>query len=201
MKIENLITKRSRLDRRMKLTKQVNRWANRKTLASVTWATLTVLLVGLYIADNPAKYSQASPKTLGQTIEKEIVVEAVEPKCDDPLSYIRCKGQQLGYNDYDISKFILIAKAESETSTKYSKTVIPYDGVSGLGLDPYAKNPNSTAKGIFQFIDGTWRSYCLMEGNVYDYKANTNCFYKVLEVDGFPKGLSHWTASQHKWGK
>ena len=27
-------------------------------------------------------------------------------------------------------------------------------------LDPQAKNPNSTAKGIYQFLDGTWEEKC-----------------------------------------
>lgn len=202
-KLQNLITQKQRLDRRFKLTQDLHQWFNRYTRASALYGLIIGSLIGAFIADNPRNTSVTSPAPLKQTIEvKE--VSAVEKKtpCDnDPLTYIRCLGQQLGYDDYTISKFIRVAKAESEDSTKRSKTVIPYNGVSGLGLDPYAKNPNSTAKGIYQFIDGTWRSYCLKLGNVYDFKANIDCFYKVLEVDGYPRGLSHWTASKHKWGK
>lgn len=93
----------------------------------------------------------------------------------DPLTYIRWKGQQEGYDDYTISGFIQLARSESY-----------------FHLDPYAKNPTSTAKGIFQFVDGTWRQYCLEDGNVYDFVDNINCFYKVLKVDGYPNGLRHW---------
>ena len=94
----------------------------------------------------------------------------------DPLTYIRWKGQQEGYDDYTISKFIKLGRAESHKS-----------------LNQYAKNPTSTAKGIFQFIDGTWKQYC--SGNVYNFVDNINCFYKVLATDGYPQGLSHWSES------
>lgn len=102
---------------------------------------------------------------------------AIDPT-SDPLTYIRWKGQQEGYDDYAISGFIRLARAESH-----------------FNLNQYAKNPTSTAKGIFQFIDGTWRAYCLEDGNVYDFVDNIDCFYKVLATDGYPKGLSHWSES------
>ena len=102
---------------------------------------------------------------------------AIDPT-SDPLTYIRWKGQQEGYDDYTISKFIRIARNESYQD-----------------LNQYAKNPTSTAKGIFQFIDSTWRHYCLEDGNVYNFVDNINCFYKVLATDGYPKGLSHWSES------
>jgi hypothetical protein len=105
------------------------------------------------------------------------VIPTVNPK-RDPLTYIRWKGQQEGYDDYTISKFIRLARAESFED-----------------LDQYAKNPNSTAKGIYQFIDSTWRQYCLENGNVYDFVDNIDCFYKILATDGYPKGLSHWSES------
>jgi len=88
-----------------------------------------------------------------------------------------------GYDDYTISGFIRLARVES-----------------GFELDQYAKNPKSTAKGIYQFIDSTWRHYCLEDGNVYDWKDNIDCFYKVLKVDGYPKGLNHWATSLKKAG-
>jgi len=42
-----------------------------------------------------------------------------------------------------------------------------------------AENPNSTAKGIMQFIDGTWEAYC--EGDVFDPVANLRCFKKLYK--------------------
>jgi hypothetical protein len=46
-------------------------------------------------------------------------------------------------------------------------------------FNPEAKNPNSTAKGLFQFINGTWRGYC--KGDVMNYKDNTDCFMQLFK--------------------
>jgi len=111
------------------------------------------------------------------------ITSSPTPVPNTALDYIRWKGQIEGYDDYTISGFIRLARVES-----------------GFELDQYAKNPKSTAKGIYQFIDSTWRHYCLEDGNVYDWKDNIDCFYKVLKVDGYPKGLNHWATSLKKAG-
>jgi len=124
-----------------------------------------------------------SPKHLEQTIEVK-AVEVTTPKipCDyDAITYIRCRGQQLGYKDTDISVFVRIARAESN-------------------FNPLAKNKSSTATGIYQFINGTFHRYCAGK-NVYNFVDNIDCFYKVLETDGYPKALNHWNASRSKWEK
>lgn len=65
---------------------------------------------------------------------------------------------------------------------------------SGPGLDEAADNPKSTADGLFQIIDGTWRWFGC-EGakkNAYD---NTRCAVKIATTDG----LHHWDASADNW--
>jgi len=121
-----------------------------------------------------------SPKPLEQTIEvKAVEVTPVKVACDyDAITYIRCRGEQLGMSNQDITKMIRIARAESN-------------------FNQYAKNPNSTAKGIYQFIDSTWRSNCLKDGNVYDFKANIDCAWKVYQK----QGDRPWNASKHIWNK
>jgi len=51
--------------------------------------------------------------------------------------------------------------------------------------DPLAQNPNSTAKGLFQFIDKTWENYC--EGDVFSPEDNLRCFREL-----YPQHKSWW---------
>ena len=55
-------------------------------------------------------------------------------------------------------------------------------------FETYAKNPKSTAKGLYQFIDGTWNTYCT--GHVFDPEANTTCAMQLLSNGG----IGHWKA-------
>jgi hypothetical protein len=47
-------------------------------------------------------------------------------------------------------------------------------------FNTYAKNPNSTAKGIYQFVNKTWENYC--EGEVYNARDNIKCFVKWYKI-------------------
>ena len=60
---------------------------------------------------------------------------------------------------------------------------------------PTAKNPNSTASGVFQFVEGTWGDYC--EGDVFDEDANIQCAIDLLSEGG----EMHWKASMPCWSK
>ena len=64
-------------------------------------------------------------------------------------------------------------------------------------FNPNAKNPHSTATGVFQFLIGTWGAYNC-PGSRVNARDNIECFATVMQHDGYPKGLSHWNAS--KWG-
>ena len=46
--------------------------------------------------------------------------------------------------------------------------------------NPLAKNPNSTAKGLFQILDGTWNAYGC-EGDVFDEHDNIVCAIKIYK--------------------
>lgn len=68
--------------------------------------------------------------------------------------------------------------------------------------NPNAKNPHSTAKGLFQFLDGTWKHYGLkhwgtLEGrDVYDPEDNRELAEYVITN----YGTRDWNASKHCWG-
>ena len=55
-------------------------------------------------------------------------------------------------------------------------------------FNPKARNPRSTAKGIYQWLDGSWRSFC--EGEVFNPEDNVDCAMRVIGEGG----ISHWLA-------
>jgi hypothetical protein len=137
-------------------------WEWKHYRAAILWGLLLGTLGTLILVRTLRDEQNTSPKPAGQTMVQE--VKADEPTDEyyhqEPIRYIRHRGEELGYKNQDITKAIRIARCESN-------------------FNQYAKNPNSTAKGIYQFIDGTWRANCLKDGNVYNFVDNINCFWKV----------------------
>lgn len=173
------LTKKRKIDRRTKFAKFSSRWFNRYTLAALAWGIIIGTYIGIYIYEGQHASLKAPNQTMLTKVEE---VRAEEIPCDrDPITYVRCRGEQLGYNAYQITTFQAIARCES-------------------GHNPMAKNKSSTATGIYQFINSTFHAYCAGK-NVYDFKDNIDCFYKVLEINGVTKGLNHWNASKSCWGK
>jgi soluble lytic murein transglycosylase-like protein len=59
-------------------------------------------------------------------------------------------------------------------------------------FEPLAKNPSSSATGLFQIIKSTWKAFeCT--GERTDPEDNTDCAVKIL---GSPNGLEHWRADK-----
>lgn len=61
-------------------------------------------------------------------------------------------------------------------------------------INPKAKNPYSTAKGVFQILDGTWAG-AECEGDQYDEDDNIACARKLYDSSG----TRPWNASAHAW--
>ncbi len=66
-----------------------------------------------------------------------------------------------------------------------------------------AKNPASTASGIFQFINGTFKGYCIDKYGLAtsmtqknDVVIQTRCAMKILKEEN---GYKHWWASANGW--
>jgi hypothetical protein len=71
------------------------------------------------------------------------------------------------------------------------------------GLNPYAKNPYSTASGIFQFLDSTWSSVrnnharffarYKLSSSVFNARSNVMAAYKLAQTSG------GWTGPWLQW--
>lgn len=103
---------------------------------------------------------------MGQVIVKP--VQAQTPFCYDPITCIRDIGESRGITNKEIMIMINIAKKEST-------------------MNPLAKNPKSSAKGLFQILDGTWKHY-QCTGDVLNYQDNITCAYKILKGTESKKG-------------
>ncbi len=63
-------------------------------------------------------------------------------------------------------------------------------------FNPKAKNPASTAKGIFQILDGTWKG-AGCKGDPLQALDNIACARKIYD----DSGTRPWDASKGTWGK
>lgn len=62
------------------------------------------------------------------------------------------------------------------------------------GFNPLAKNPHSTASGLFQILKGTWAAH-KCTGDVFNPHDNIQCARKIYNDSGF----SPWDASKDNW--
>lgn len=72
-------------------------------------------------------------------------------------------------------------------------------GCESWGI-PTAKNPTSSAKGLWQFIDKTWtwvESILKIEGSAFDPSLSTR--YASFLVYKTEQGWGHWSESAHCW--
>ena len=74
--------------------------------------------------------------------------------------------------------------------------------IAESGWKPEAKNSHSTASGLGQFLDSTFKSQCINKYKLTEDMRQKNdpytqldCMVKMIK-DG---GVSHWAASQHNW--
>jgi SLT domain-containing protein len=74
-------------------------------------------------------------------------------------------------------------------------------GESGFNKD--AKNPVGTASGLFQFLDSTFRNYCINKYHMaLDMKDKNNPFIQTncaIEMLKEPSGYMHWWESRASW--
>jgi len=90
------------------------------------------------------------------------VVLVEEEKKDDKCGEYDVEDVKKNIRDYTI-------QVEDETALRIAFCESSYN--------PCAKNKNSSAGGLYQFLDGTWNNYC--EGDKFNIIDNIRCFDKL----------------------
>lgn len=116
-----------------------------KTILSATIVSIVSVTAIILTRPDPVQPVQ---QVITETREVEVV-----PKRMDIEEMIRWQAVIYGV-DPDMA--VMIAQCES-------------------GLDPYAQNPTSTAKGVYQFLDGTWEAI-KAQGHQFDAEENIRQF-------------------------
>lgn len=62
------------------------------------------------------------------------------------------------------------------------------------GFNEKSRNPHSTAKGVYQILDGTWKAYGC-KGDVLNAEENIACARIIYERDG----TVPWNSSASSW--
>lgn len=95
----------------------------------------------------------------------------------------------------------LIVKRAREYGTDPIKS-LAIAQAENSAFDPEAKNPNSSASGVYQFLDGTFKEFCMRQYKLtQDFSLKNNahiqiaCFMRMIQ-DGKE---SHWNESKPVW--
>lgn len=131
----------------------------RKTVATTSVAA--VLILSFYT------YSEALTAYATRATSERIIVKEVTKHWSkaDVEAEIRL---QAGLYDLDANKMVAIAKCESN-------------------LNPVAMNKQSTATGVYQIINGTWKAF-KCTGGITTPQDNIHCGMKIAVLGG----LGHW---------
>jgi hypothetical protein len=160
------LTKKGRLDKRFTQLAEVERrfWQTKGK-----WIVIWFMLVFAFLIAIESIFGEhelVSPKGSSSVIKvQEVQAKELERFCGDAISYIRCSGEALGRDNKTIRTMIEIARKESN-------------------FKPRAKNPKSTASGVFQITAGTWYSNDCV-GDKWNFKDNIDCAWKIQEDRGF----------------
>lgn len=86
------------------------------------------------------------------------------------LSVVSCEPTQITTQEA-VRQEIVIQSVKYGVDTNKSLKIADCES----DFNPYAKNPNSTAKGVFQFTNPTWK-WIKATGNQFNYKENVRQF-------------------------
>ena len=136
-------------------------------IGTIKWLTLIILVANAYVPINPNNTHYQ-----GSTDSGSISLGYSQPDRQEVVELIRYHAQ---LNQVDVDLALRIARAESQFKI-------------------LATNKNSTAKGLFQILDGTAKHF-KCSGSMLEAEANITCAMKIMSQSGY----HHWNASARGW--
>lgn len=121
---------------------------------------------------------------------KEIIIKQKEDRIKTirtPLRkqyYIEDLQKAIGFNltpkQHKIFVRLALKYREQIEEAKVPATLVWWVACKESGFDLKAKNPDSSSKGLFGFIDGTWEEVCKMKGYSTDGRNNEEKQVRVM---------------------
>lgn len=144
-------------------------------------------LLFLAIVFQPTKTAQAPQNVASKAVEPVAEPYVIPDPCG--LTDVVCPGE-LGWDSIGML-YTRIQEAAGWAGVDPELAVRVANCESGL--DPSKKNPNSSASGLYQFIDSTWE-YIGAPGDRFNSDDSIAAF-----VEWFPKHPEWWNASESCW--
>ena len=129
--------------------------------------------------------------TIGHETSKKETVKNVEHPATAKATQPGSRAATCGMNRGEWPEIKKLVEAEFG-----SKSPMVGIGFAESHFDPSAWNCNSSAKGIFEILDGTWNHFKCV-GNPFHALDNIACARKIYDANG----TRDWNASKHVWGK
>lgn len=144
---------------------------------SVGWAIGSVLTLTLFAAPAGAEIQLWGSNTAPRDIKGDIITASAADRVG-----VRFETLDVVSKDIDIEATIRRMALEHGVNPRTALRIAWCES----RFDPRASNSRSTAKGVYQFLDGTWE-WIGAEGHQYDAEENIKQFMKF-----YPKYPQWW---------
>lgn len=161
----------------MKLIKRIGRflktWTKEDWFGVIVMVLLVLAMFLLRFLNFPVKVEA----TVDSSPASEVMGGRGYVWCFDSIVCIRDVGELMERPNQEIMEMVRIGRCESHYRAD-------------------ATNPLSTAKGVFQILDGTWASN-KCTGSQFNFEDNVWCAWKIYDK----RGSQPWVSSSGCWNK
>jgi hypothetical protein len=126
------------------------------------------------------------------------IIDINEPMRDE--TYVEDLYKYIGFKltpqQYERFSYLALKYRKDIEAAKIPATLVWWTAYKESRFDPEQKNLSSTAKGMFQFLDGTWNEVCKMKGYSRDGRFSEEKQVKVMLAY-----LNYLYGKYGSWGK